>query len=68
MLTHALRFQPPARTRVYQSEEFRKRALDRLYERKAVVEALIVSLERYERATPPQRKRTQSFSEMPKCS
>ena len=68
MLTNALRFQPPTRARVCQSDEFRQRALERLYERKATVDALITSLERYEQCKPPQRALSSVFSEMPKCS
>ena len=67
MLTNALP-QASTRTRVYQSDEFRQRALERLYERKAIVESLITSLERYEDLTPPERGRSQAFSVMPKCS
>ena len=66
MLTNALRSHPP--TRVYQSEEFRQRALDRLYERKAAVDAVIASLEHYEQCKPLQRASSSVFSEMPKCS
>ena len=68
MLTNALRSHPPTRTRVYQSEEFRQRALERLYERKAAVDALIASLEHYEHCKPPRRATTSVFNEMPRCS
>jgi hypothetical protein len=68
MLTNRLRFQTPTRAHIYQSDEFRQRALERLYERKTAVDALIASLEHYERSKPPQRASASVFSEMPKCS
>ena len=69
MNTNALRIQPLAeRTRLYQSDEFRQRALERLYERKAALDALIISLEVYERVSPPPGATCVTFSEMPKCS
>jgi hypothetical protein len=69
MDTNALRIEPLIqRTRLYQSDEFRQRALERLYERKAALDALIASLELYERVSPPTQGRCGTVSEMPKCS
>ena len=69
MLTNADRIQPSTERRLlYQSDAFRQRALERLYERKAAIDLLIVSLERYDRCEPARLGPGHKFSEMPKCS
>ena len=68
-MTNALKIQPVTeRTRLYQSDEFGQRALERLYERKAALDKVIESLEVYARVSPPNHNACLTFSEMPKCS
>jgi hypothetical protein len=56
------------RTRLIPADFIRRRALDRLYERKAAVEDLIRSLEIYERSINPHAAECVPFSEPLKCS
>jgi hypothetical protein len=56
------------RSRLIPSDFIRRRALERLYERKAAVEDLIESLETYERITRPKTGECVPFRAEPKCS
>ena len=56
------------RSRLIPNDFIRRRALERLYERKAAVEDLIRSLEGYERTTHPKMGRCVPFSAQLKCS
>jgi hypothetical protein len=56
------------RTRMIPADFIRRRALDRLYERKAAVEDLIRSLEIYERTANPRAGECVPFSAPLKCS
>jgi hypothetical protein len=56
------------RTRLIPADFIRRRALDRLYERKAAVEDLIRSLEVYERSTNLHPGECVPFSGPLKCS
>jgi len=59
---------PTIRDRNSGTDAIRRRALERLYERRAAVDELIESLEIYQRCHDSQRAVCISFSEMPKCS
>ena len=50
------------------SDSIRRRALERLYERKAAVDGLIQSLENYERSCGRAMPGLIPLSELPKCS
>lgn len=56
------------RNRLVPAEFIRRRALDRLYARKAAVEDLIRSLEDYERANRPRAAECIPFNASQKCS
>ena len=56
----------PSRNR--DSESMRRRALERLYERKAAVDGLIQSLENYERSLKGSVAGFVRLNELPKCS
>jgi len=56
------------RSRLLAVDLIRRRALDRLYERRATVESLIRSLEDYERCRHPQRAECIEFSAERRCS
>jgi hypothetical protein len=56
------------RSRLIPDDFIRRRALERLYERKAAVEDLIRSLEGYERTTHPKMGECVSFNAPLKCS
>ena len=59
---------PTIRDRNSGIDAVRRRALERLYERRAAVDELIESLEIYQRCHANQRAVCISFNEMPKCS
>lgn len=56
------------RSRLIPAEFIRRRALDRLYERKAAIEDLIRSLEDYERVNRPRAAECVPFNASRKCS
>jgi ERCC4-type nuclease len=56
------------RSRLIPGDYIRRRALDRLYERKAAVEDLIRSLEDYQLANQPRRGECVPFIAPRKCS
>ena len=56
----------PSRNR--DTESMRRRALERLYERKAAVDGLIQSLENYERSSGASVAGFARLNELPKCS
>jgi len=69
MLTNALPNSPSAkRIPVCDSDAVRRRALDRLYKRKAVVDELIESLEDYQTCNSEQRAVCVHFNGALKCS
>jgi hypothetical protein len=58
----------PERNRLMSVDLIRRRALDRLYQRKAAVEDLIQALEDYQRAESHQKAECIDFSVARKCS
>jgi hypothetical protein len=56
------------RSRLIPNDFIRRRALERLYQRKAAVEDLIRSLEGYERTTHPKTGECIPFNALEKCS
>lgn len=56
------------RSRLIPNDFIRRRALERLYERKAAVEDLIRSLEGYERTTDSRMGKCVPFNAQLKCS
>jgi hypothetical protein len=56
------------RSRTADSETIRRRALERLYQRKSIVDELIESLERYEQSRAIRLPSGISVSGMRKCS
>ena len=56
------------RNRLLCVDELRLRALERLYQRREAVDALISSLEEYQKSTGPQRAACVEFSSARKCS
>lgn len=59
---------PAQRTRTPDSDTTRRRALERLYQRKLIVDQLIESLERYEECRAIRPASEISATEMRKCS
>jgi hypothetical protein len=59
---------PAQRTRIAESNAMRRRALERLYQRKIIVDQLIESLERYEECRAIRPASEISATEMRKCS
>jgi len=59
---------PKSAARLPISDAVRRRALERLYERKALVDELIDSLESYQRMRETQRATCVPFSALSKCS
>ena len=60
--------QSAERSRLLSADLVRRRALERLYERRAAVEHLIRSLENYQRTTVGRRADCVEFSVERKCS
>lgn len=56
------------RNRLLSVDELRLRALERLYQRREAVDALIASLEEYQKSTGPRRAECVEFSSARKCS